>query len=83
VSRKVCNGVITPSRSKEAIIYQPEHLGWDLSLLLQYANNIQIIDDLEAIIDRIKAEAGSVCHVLLMSNGGFGDIYQRIKNELT
>jgi UDP-N-acetylmuramate: L-alanyl-gamma-D-glutamyl-meso-diaminopimelate ligase len=65
-----------------AIIYQPENLGWDLSQLLKYANNIEINPDLEAIIERIKAEAGGICHVLLMSNGSFGGIYQRLKDTL-
>jgi len=81
-------GVHTESLAKslaeanQAIIYQPENLGWDLSQLLQHADNIQIRSDLEAIIDTIKAEAGGVCHVLLMSNGSFGGIYQRLKAEL-
>ncbi|PPD34282.1 MAG: UDP-N-acetylmuramate:L-alanyl-gamma-D-glutamyl-meso-diaminopimelate ligase [Methylomonas sp.] len=65
-----------------AIIYQPENLGWDLSQLLQYAKNIQICSDLEAIIDNIKAESTNDCHVLLMSNGSFGGIYKRLRDEL-
>ncbi len=70
------------AQADEAIIYQPENLGWDLSQLLQYAQNIRICSDLEAIIDTIKAEKDGICHVLLMSNGSFGGIYQRLKNEL-
>ena len=70
------------SEADQAIVYQPDNLGWDLSRLLQYANNIRICNDLEAIIQSIKAEAGSVCHILLMSNGSFGGIYQRLKAEL-
>jgi len=67
----------------QAIIYQPENLGWDLSQLLQFGKNIRILNDIDDIIDRIKAESGNVCHVLLMSNGSFGGIYQRLKNELS
>ncbi len=70
------------AEADQAIIYQPENLGWDLSRLLQYADNIQIIGELNAIIDRVKAESEGICHVLLMSNGSFGGIYQRIKDEL-
>ena len=66
----------------EAIIYQPENLGWDMSQLLQYGDNIRIYNDLEAIIDNIKIQAGGICHVLLMSNGSFGGIYQRLRDEL-
>ncbi len=70
------------SQADKAIVYQPENLGWDLSQLLQYDKNIVICNSLEAIIDTIKAEAGGVCHVLLMSNGSFGGIYNRLKLEL-
>lgn len=70
------------AEADQAIIYQPENLDWDLSQLLQYASNIQICSDLESIVERIKAESDGICHVLLMSNGSFGGIYQRLKDEL-
>ncbi|MGD0958912.1 MAG: UDP-N-acetylmuramate:L-alanyl-gamma-D-glutamyl-meso-diaminopimelate ligase [Methylomonas sp.] len=70
------------AEADQAIVYQPDNLGWDLSRLLQHADNLEIITDLDAIIDRIKAEAGGACHVLLMSNGSFGGIYQRLQTEL-
>jgi UDP-N-acetylmuramate: L-alanyl-gamma-D-glutamyl-meso-diaminopimelate ligase len=65
-----------------AIVYQPENLDWDLSRLLQYAPNIQILNSLDAIIAAIKAETSGTCHVLLMSNGSFGGIYQRLRVEI-
>ncbi len=65
-----------------AIVYQPENLDWDLSRLLQYGPNIQIINSLDTIIAAIKAETGGTCHVLLMSNGSFGGIYQRLRVEI-
>ncbi|QPK62257.1 UDP-N-acetylmuramate:L-alanyl-gamma-D-glutamyl-meso-diaminopimelate ligase [Methylomonas sp. LL1] len=70
------------AEADQAIIYQPENLGWDLSQLLQYAKNIRICSSLDAIIDAIKAESEGPCHVLLMSNGSFGGIYQRLREEL-
>lgn len=71
------------AEADQAIIYQPENLGWDLSQLLQYASNIQICSELDVIIERIKAESDGICHVLLMSNGSFGGIYQRLRDELS
>lgn len=65
-----------------ALIYQPENLDWDLSLLRQYADNIEICATLDAIIARLKTEKAPGVHAVLMSNGGFGGIYQRLKNEL-
>ncbi|WP_426994694.1 UDP-N-acetylmuramate:L-alanyl-gamma-D-glutamyl-meso-diaminopimelate ligase [Methylomonas sp. CM2] len=70
------------SQADQAIIFQPDGLGWDLSQLLRYANNIEICNSLDTIIETIRAEAGSVCHVLLMSNGSFGGIYQRLREIL-
>ena len=65
-----------------AIIYQPQNLDWDLSKLLNYANNIEICQTLDDIIARLKAEAPLGGHFVLMSNGGFGGIYQRLQEEL-
>jgi UDP-N-acetylmuramate: L-alanyl-gamma-D-glutamyl-meso-diaminopimelate ligase len=66
----------------QAIIYQPDNLGWDLSQLLQYASNIRICNSLDDIVAAIQAEAGGHCHALLMSNGSFGGIYQRLRESL-
>ena len=65
-----------------AIIYQPQNLDWDLSKLLNYANNIKICQSLDAIIAQLKVEAASGGHFVLMSNGSFGGIYKRLQEEL-
>ncbi len=65
-----------------AIIYQPENLDWDLSELRKYADNIEICTNLDAIVDKLKREAGENSHFVLMSNGSFGGIYQRLIDEL-
>jgi UDP-N-acetylmuramate: L-alanyl-gamma-D-glutamyl-meso-diaminopimelate ligase len=65
-----------------AIIYQPENLDWDLSAVKESANNIEIYQSLEEIINRLKAEASDGGHFVLMSNGGFGGIYQKLQDAL-
>ncbi|MDP1664071.1 MAG: UDP-N-acetylmuramate:L-alanyl-gamma-D-glutamyl-meso-diaminopimelate ligase [Methylobacter sp.] len=65
-----------------AIIYQPEAMGWDLSELKQYAGNIEICQSLDEIIAKLKFEARYGGHYVLMSNGSFGGIYQRLQDEL-
>ncbi|WP_432742892.1 UDP-N-acetylmuramate:L-alanyl-gamma-D-glutamyl-meso-diaminopimelate ligase [Methylobacter sp. G7] len=65
-----------------AIIYQPETMGWDLSELKKYADNIEIYPSLDDIIVRLKSEARHKGHFVLMSNGSFGGIYQRLQDEL-
>ncbi len=65
-----------------ALIYQPENLDWDLSALTKYANNIEICATLENIMDELRKQAGENTHFVLMSNGSFGGIYQRLMDEL-
>lgn len=65
-----------------AIIYQPENMGWDLSQLKKYAGNIEICQTLDKIIAKLKFEARYGGHFVLMSNGGFGGIYQRLQDAL-
>ncbi len=65
-----------------ALVYQAEELDWDLSVLRQYADNIEICRSLDDIISRLQSEKAAATHAVLMSNGGFGGIYQRLKKEL-
>jgi len=65
-----------------AIIYQPEHLDWDLSALTKYADNIKISQTLDEIIAMLKLEAPAGGHFVLMSNGSFGGIYKRLLGAL-
>ncbi|MEY3759281.1 MAG: hypothetical protein RIR39_772 [Pseudomonadota bacterium] len=65
-----------------AIIYQPKNLDWNLSKLKNHANNIEIFQSLDDIIAKLKVEALTGGHFVLMSNGSFGGIYQRLQEEL-
>ena len=65
-----------------AIIYQPKNLDWNLSDLKNHADNIVICQSLDDIIDKLKVEARSGGHFVLMSNGSFGGIYQRLQDAL-
>ncbi|WP_027158693.1 UDP-N-acetylmuramate:L-alanyl-gamma-D-glutamyl-meso-diaminopimelate ligase [Methylobacter luteus] len=67
----------------QALIYQPPGMGWDLSELKKYADNIEICHSLDEIITKLKFEARYGGHFVLMSNGSFGGIYQRLQNELS
>ena len=65
-----------------AIVYQPKDLDWDLSELKKYNEKIEIHTTLDDIIDKLKTESSSESHFVLMSNGSFGGIYQRLLNEI-
>lgn len=71
------------SHADLAIIYQPQYLDWDLSKLKNYANNIEICQSLDEIIARLKLEAPLGGHFVLMSNGSFGGLYQRLQEALS
>ncbi len=64
------------------IIYQPENLDWDLSELQTDANNIYVCTTIDEIIGELQREVAPNSHFLMMSNGSFGGIYQRLQNEL-
>ncbi|MDD1612323.1 MAG: UDP-N-acetylmuramate:L-alanyl-gamma-D-glutamyl-meso-diaminopimelate ligase [Methylococcaceae bacterium] len=70
-------------QADRALIYQPKELSWDLSLLKQYAANIEICESLDQIISRLKLEARHGGHFVLMSNGSFGGIYTKLLAELS
>ncbi len=65
-----------------AIVYQPANLNWDLSQLCQQADNIVICTSLDDIIARLKQEAPSGGHFVIMSNGSFGGLYQKLQTAL-
>ena len=65
-----------------AIVYQPENLNWDLSELCQKANNIVIEQQLETIVNRLVENAPNGGHFVIMSNGSFGGLYQKLKSAL-
>ncbi len=65
-----------------AIIYQPSNLTWDLTQLSQQADNIKICTSIDDIIARLKQEAPIGGHFVMMSNGSFGGLYQRLQAAL-
>jgi len=64
------------------LIYQPEELDWDLTELQSDTNNIKICTSIDEIISELQQEVAPNSHFLMMSNGSFGGIYQRLQGEL-
>jgi len=59
------------------------NLGWDAgAALAPIANKTQVYDDLTQLILAIKQVAVAGDHVLIMSNGGFGGIHQKLLDAL-
>jgi UDP-N-acetylmuramate: L-alanyl-gamma-D-glutamyl-meso-diaminopimelate ligase len=70
------------SQADLAIIYQPANLTWDLTQLRQQADNIEICTSIDDIITRLQQEARLGGHFVMMSNGSFGGLYQRLQAAL-
>ncbi|MBU3629933.1 UDP-N-acetylmuramate:L-alanyl-gamma-D-glutamyl-meso-diaminopimelate ligase [Polynucleobacter sp. AP-Melu-500A-A1] len=64
-----------------------ESLGWDLDKVLaplnsQNLSRAKAFDDLNALVEAIAQEAKPGDHILVMSNGGFGGVHQKILKAL-
>jgi UDP-N-acetylmuramate: L-alanyl-gamma-D-glutamyl-meso-diaminopimelate ligase len=60
------------------------NLGWDATEALKpIANKAKTFDDLEKLVQAIANNAKSGDHILVMSNGGFGGVHQKILDALT
>ena len=60
-----------------------ESLGWDLAEVLSPLNTKEqgkahAFDDLDALVNAVAKEAKPGDHILVMSNGGFGGVHQKI-----
>ena len=63
----------------QVIWYQPEGLDWDLQPVVEAASNsAQVSRSLDEIIARIVLEAQQGDAVVIMSNGGFGGLHQKL-----
>jgi UDP-N-acetylmuramate: L-alanyl-gamma-D-glutamyl-meso-diaminopimelate ligase len=59
-------------------------LGWDAAVLFKtMGEKARCEDDLERLVSAVAAEARSGDHVLVMSNGGFGGIHEKLLDRLS
>ncbi|HEY8119016.1 MAG TPA: UDP-N-acetylmuramate:L-alanyl-gamma-D-glutamyl-meso-diaminopimelate ligase [Methylophilaceae bacterium] len=60
------------------------NLGWDASeALAPIAAKASVFDDLAQMVEAISGQASSGDHVLIMSNGGFGGVHQKLLDKLS
>jgi UDP-N-acetylmuramate: L-alanyl-gamma-D-glutamyl-meso-diaminopimelate ligase len=58
-------------------------LGWDLAESLSpLGDKAQAFSDLDELVQAVKAQAQSGDHILVMSNGGFGGVHQKLLDAL-
>ena len=64
-------------------VYAPPELGWDAAgALSPLGARAHVAHDLEALVTGLSRELRSGDHALLMSNGGFGGLHQRLLKSL-
>lgn len=74
-----------PASLKQAdlVFCYQANLGWDAKeALAPIASKTQVHDDLQQLIDAIVSQANAGDQVLVMSNGGFGGIHQKLLDAL-
>lgn len=67
------------AQSDAVYLLEPEELSWDMSQLAEQSSApVTIEKSLEALIESIVEAAKQGDHILVMSNGGFGGIHQKL-----
>ncbi|HAS52530.1 MAG TPA: UDP-N-acetylmuramate:L-alanyl-gamma-D-glutamyl-meso-diaminopimelate ligase, partial [Gammaproteobacteria bacterium] len=65
------------------VLYQAPDLGWNLdAVAAALGARGQVCATLEETLSAIQAQVQPVAHVLIMSNGGFGGIHERLLQAL-
>lgn len=71
------------SSADSVVLYQPANLGWDLSATAeQLGPKGKVFTTTAAIVDDIVRNAKAGDHVLVMSNGSFENIHERLLKAL-
>jgi len=61
-----------------------DHLGWDVGEALKpLGDKARIYDDLGGLVEALAREAVIGDHILIMSNGGFGGIHDKLIARLS
>ncbi|MCB1879520.1 MAG: UDP-N-acetylmuramate:L-alanyl-gamma-D-glutamyl-meso-diaminopimelate ligase [Chromatiaceae bacterium] len=68
----------------EVLVYSPENLKWNAAeVFAPMGKRAAVFDDVAAIVSRVAATARAGDQLLVMSNGGFEGIHQRLLDALT
>lgn len=66
----------------EVWVLQPADLPWDLAAALDGVNNCHVVNDTDAIVRGACADRVAGDCLVVMSNGGFGGIHERLCEQL-
>lgn len=67
----------------EVFLFQPKGLDWEIGHVLDaLANKSSLHDDIDDLVTTLCQQANSGDHILIMSNGGFGGIHEKLLQAL-
>jgi UDP-N-acetylmuramate: L-alanyl-gamma-D-glutamyl-meso-diaminopimelate ligase len=67
------------SQADRIYVHAPKDLGWDAQgIFADLGPRAAVLDSVAAIVERVAAESAPGDQVLVMSNGGFGGIHQKL-----
>lgn len=68
----------------EVLLFQPDNLSWSLNELIAQSDvSTQVYGDIENIIEDLLSKVKPQDHILIMSNGGFNGIHEKLLEKLT
>lgn len=71
------------SGAQQVFIFRPEGLDWDITSAMQgLGERVQVFTTVDEIIQAVVSQSQSGDHVLIMSNGSFENIHQRLLTTL-
>lgn len=71
------------AQADQVILYQDAQLGWSLSAIQkQLGEKAQIFDSVEAIVEHVATHSQQGDCLLIMSNGGFAGIHEKVLHRL-
>jgi UDP-N-acetylmuramate: L-alanyl-gamma-D-glutamyl-meso-diaminopimelate ligase len=67
----------------QVILFQPEGLDWDMGdVLLALGDKASLQNNIDTLVSEVVKTANSGDHLLVMSNGGFGGIHDKLLTAL-
>lgn len=68
----------------EVLLFEPANSGWSLAAVAeQMPGRAQVFQSVELIVAALVEKASAGDHIVIMSNGGFGGIHQKLLDALT
>lgn len=81
----LCKDDLAPSlgRADEVFLLQPQHIPWQVAEVAEACiQPAHWSADVDTLADQIVKSAQPGDHILVMSNGGFGGIHQKLLDKL-